>query len=302
MKSAASFTENRRFSRGAGITRTLAGLLGLVLFTAAASAEPSVYVVNLNQQFGTVDLATGAFHPIGAPTPDGLSNLVWWKDGSLLSLATSGNNAGSLVKINPANGEETLIGPTGLGFNAFDLGEVRGKLYVTDFSNNIYSVDPETGAATFIRPTGMPPDPTVPFTINSNGTLNLCDETLYGIRGKFYATFDSLDIDPNPGDANYLGVNVHVSPNVYEIDPETGVATPIAPTALGLGATVEVDGKVYAFTAVVTAFVDGFPQAYNQLLTLNLETGETQFVTNVDPTVGPIFGAAPVRRRWAEER
>ena len=78
------------------------------LLAASASAEPFVYVVTLSQQFGTIDLATGQFTPIGSPTPDGMSNLVWW-NGSLLSLATTGANAGYLVKINPATGEETVL-------------------------------------------------------------------------------------------------------------------------------------------------------------------------------------------------
>jgi hypothetical protein len=162
--------------------------LTLILFAASASAEPLVYVVTSNNQFGTIDLATGAFHPIGAPTPEGQSNLVWGPDGSLLSLTYSGN----LEKINPATGGTTVIGATGLGSNAFDLAEVRGKLYATDFSNNIYSVDPKTGAAHFLRATGLPPDPNIPFSTNPDGTVNLCDESLYGVHGKLYATFDSF--------------------------------------------------------------------------------------------------------------
>src|SRR5215471_5558561 len=139
----------------------------LSLFNLSASAAPLVYVVTASQQFGTVDLANGHFQPIGNGTPDGLSNLVWWH-GSLLSLATTGTDAGDLVKINPATGEETVIGQTGLGFNAFDLAKVRGRLYLTDFSNNLYSVDAGSGVATPTSATGMPPDPTIPFTTNSD--------------------------------------------------------------------------------------------------------------------------------------
>jgi hypothetical protein len=62
----------------------------------------------------------------------------------------------------------------------FDLAGVNGKLYLTDFSNNLYSVNPNTGTATMIGPTGMPPDPHVPFTVNPDGTINLCDEISMG--------------------------------------------------------------------------------------------------------------------------
>jgi len=142
-------------------------------------------VVTASQQFGTVDLANGHFTAIGSGTADVLANLVWWKDGTLFTLTVGGANPpGSLAKINPATGEETIIGQTGLGFNTFDLGEVRGKLYATDLSNNIYSVDPATGVATPITATGIPPDPTTPLTFNSDGTFNVCDEGLYIQRGR----------------------------------------------------------------------------------------------------------------------
>lgn len=273
----------KRVTQLALVLSLAAGLLG-----ASASAQPLVYVVTLSQQFGTVDLATGAFRAIGAPTPEGLANLVWGPDGSLLSISVSGN----LVKIDPATGETTVIGQTGLSFNAFDLAEVRGKLYLTDFSNNLYSVDPETGAATFLRATGIPPDPTIPFTWDGDN-LNLCDESLYGVDGKLYATFDSFAVNQNN-----LAIDTKVAPSLYQIDPSTGAATPVGATDLHLGASVEVNGKFYAFRLVLTGFVDGFPQAYSQLVRLDRATGKTTFVRNIDPAAGPIFGAAPVRRRW----
>jgi len=262
-------------------------LLMLFAAFASASAQPLVYVVTLSQQFGTVNLATGAFHPIGTPMPEGQANLVWGPDGSLLSISVSGN----LVRINPTTGETAVIGQTGLGFNAFDLAEVRGKLYLTDFSNNLYSVDPETGAATFLRATGIPPDPTIPFTLDGDN-LNLCDESLYGVDGKLYATFDSFAVNEKN-----LAIKTNVAPDLYQIDPATGIATPVGPTDLQLGASVEVNGKFYAFRLVITGFVDGFPQAYSQLVTVDPATGKTTLVRNIDPAAGPIFGAAPIRRR-----
>jgi len=266
---------------------TLIASLALILFAASAGAEPWVYVVTSNNQFGAVDLATGAFHPVGAPTPEGQANLVWGPDGSLLSLTYSGN----LERIDPATGETTVIGATGLGSNAFDLAEVRGKLYATDFSNKIYSVDSKTGAAQLLRATGIPPDPTIPFSTNPDGTVNLCDETLYGVGGKLYATFDSFKVDPVT-----LKINSVVDPNLYEIDPSTGAATLVAPTRLNLGASVEVNGKFYAFHIVITAWTNSGPQGQSQLVTLDRENGKTRFVRDIDAAAGAVFGAAPVRK------
>ena len=259
--------------------------MAVALLAVPAIAGNAVYVVNGLSQFGTVDLSSGAFHAIGNANPDGQANLVWGNNNSLYSLTITGN----LETINPSTGAATVIGPTSLGYNALSLAGVGGKLYATDLSNNIYSVNPNTGAATMIGTTGMPPDPTVPFTINPDGTWNLCDETLYGVGGKLYATFDSFTIDPNT-----LAIKTVVAPNLYWIDPSTGLATLVGPTSMNLGASVEVGNNFYAFHLVPVAFDPVFgPIAVSELYSLNLTDGSTSLLGAVDPNAGPIFGAAP---------
>jgi hypothetical protein len=269
-------------------------LLALAL-CASASAAPFVYVVTLSQQFGTLDLANGSFHAIGNPTPDQMANLVWGPNGILYSMTVTGADAGSLAKINPRTGEVTDIGPTGLGFNAFAFAGVGGKLYATDFSNNLYQIDARTGEATLIAATGMPPDPNIPFTFNSDGSFNLCDGGFYGIGKELYATFDALAIDPNqtPPTVNH----VFVAPGVYRIDPTTGSATFVAETDLNLTAFVDVDEEVYGFRGVLDGFdrTYDFPVAHSQIVRLDLRNGRIGKPIEVDPSIGPIFGAAPIR-------
>jgi len=269
--------------------------LMVIFLTAAASAAPLVYVVTVTQQFGTLDLASGQFRAIGNSTPDALSNLVWWK-GALLSVTVSGPNIGSLARINPATGEETIIGQTGLGFNIFDLGAARGNLFVTDLNNNIYSVDPDTGVATAITATGMPPDPTIPFTFNDDGTFNLCDEGLYGANGKLYATFDSFALDVTKAPPSRA--HAHVAPALYQIDPGTGAAKFIAQTEWNLTALVAVDGRFYAFHGVIDGWDStfDFPIAHAEVVRFNFVTGQTRKLADLDPSLGIILGAAPVRR------
>ncbi|MGZ4135747.1 MAG: hypothetical protein ACXVPC_11345, partial [Tumebacillaceae bacterium] len=187
--------------------------------------------------------------------------------------------------------------PTGLSYNVFSLAGVAGKLYVTDLSNNIYSVNPVSGAATLITASGMPPDPNVPFTFNNDGTFNLCDEGFYGIGGELYATFDSFALDTNPTIPTIA--QVFVPPALYRIDPATGIATYVAETSLQLTALVQVNGQTYAFKGVFDGFdhTYNFPIAHNELVTFDLATGQTTTLTDIDPSIGVIFGAAPVRSR-----
>ena len=288
---------------------SLAVSLMSILLAAPASAAPFVYVVTLSQQFGTIDLANGKFQPIGNGTPDLLTNLVRCpdllinsvrcEDGSLLTLTTF-PTLGSLAKIDPATGAESVIGATGLSFNAFDLAEVRGKLYLTDFGNvpypqNLYSIDLTTGVAAPNPPsTGVPGDPNIPLTFNSDGTFNLCDEGLYGIAGKLYATFDSFAIDPRQTPPTRT--HEYVSPRVYQIDPFTGATEVVANTDWALTAIVEVDGTIYAFRGVTDGFDwdIGLPIGHAELVTLDLKTGKTNKIADLDKSLGAIFGAAPV--------
>lgn len=286
-------TTQRGYSKGIRFASMVA--LVFVLFAASASAAPFVYVVTTSQQFGTLDVATGAFKAIGNPTPEAMSNLVWGPHGFLYSVTISGSDVGSLARIDPRTGIVTDIGPTELGFNLFDLAGVREHLYATDFSNNIYSIDPESGAATLIEATGMPPDPNVPFTFNADGTFNVCDEGFYGIEGELYATFDSWALDPTQTPPTVA--HVFVSPALYRIDPGTGNATFIAFTDLKLLAIFEVNGRVYAFRGVPDGFdfTFDFPIVHSELVSFDLKTGKTGAPTEIDPSIGLILGAAPIR-------
>jgi hypothetical protein len=256
--------------------------LVLTLLTAPASATPSVYVVNGSNQFGVVDLTRGGFHAIGGSEPEPQASLVQGTSGSLFTIGTI---SGNLESINPATGVTSTIGSFGLPFfptglsTAFGLAGVNGKLYLTDFSNNLYSVNAKTGAATMIGPTGMPPDPHIPFTTNPDGTINLCDEILYGVGGTLYSTFDSFTLNPNTGTIS----SVDVPPSLWRINPSTGVATLIGPTQMNLDGGVEVNGQFYAFYLTGTV---------NQVVTLDLANGNTSFVADLDPSAGLVFGAA----------
>jgi outer membrane protein assembly factor BamB len=265
--------------------RNLLLSLALSAFAASASAGSLVYVEN-GFQFGTVDLASGAFTPIGPGTPEGVTGLAAAPNGSLLTLSFSGD----LESINPANGAVTIVGATGLGdcsllsspcgpTSANTIAALGGKIYATDYQNKLYTVNPVTGATTPIGLTGMPGITFVPLSTNADGSFNIFDEALFAADGKLFATFDTGAVDILTSNPMLTPV---IDAKLYEIDPATGVATLIGPTAFGLGAAVEVNGTTYAFNAPL-----------GEVDALDLATGKTTFVSNLDPAAGIITGAAP---------
>ena len=176
--------------------------------------------------------------------------MVQGPNGSLLTLTFSGN----LDSINPATGVASVIGPTGLagcsmpgnpcGPNSANvIGKFGGTIYATDFGNNFYTVNPTTGKATLIGPTGMPALPFRPMSMNPDGSINVCDESLFEAGGKVYADFDAEAINANTGAVT----KTEIPDDLYEINPSTGHATLLTPFALGLAPAVDVNGTVYAF-------------------------------------------------------
>jgi hypothetical protein len=263
--------------------RNLLLSFALSAFAASASAGSLIYVEN-GAQFGTLDLASGAFTAIGPGTPEGVTGLAAAPNGSLLTLSFSGD----LESINPANGAVSIVGATGLGdcslltspcgpTSANTIAALAGKFYATDYQNKLYSVNPLTGATTPIGLTGMPGITFVPLSTNPDGSLNFFDEAFFAADGKLYATFNTGTVDTE----TFTPTPV-IAPNLYQIDPATGVATLIGPTALGLSAAVEVNGTTYAFNVPL-----------GEIEALDLATGKTTFVSNLDPAAGFIEGAVP---------
>jgi len=254
-----------------------------------ASASPSllVYVITVGFQFGAVDLRSGTFLPIGpALPPDVGVGLVPGPGASLLSLGFTGN----LDAIDPFTGVASVVGATGLGDcatpaspcgpnSANVIGRLDGNFYATDFAQNLYSVDPATGATKLIGLTGIPPVTFAPFSENPDGSFNVYGESLFSAHGRLYAEFSTLAVNFGTG-----AVKILIPGAIYEINPKTGHARWIAPTASTLGAIVNVNDVIYAFDT-----------AAGQVVTLDLTTGRTTVVSAVDPAAGVIAGATPAR-------
>jgi len=197
---------------------------------------------------------------------------------------------GNLDSIDPNSGAISVIGPTGFadcsspssptcGPNSqLSFGSAGGTLYATDFENNLYTVDPVTGNRTLVGATGIPAIPFIPVSTNPDGSFNFYDENLFGVGGSLYANFDAGTL--NPGTFEFTTV---ISPALYRIDVSTGQATQISATDLGLITVLNLNGTVYGFSGVT-----------GQIVTLDVTNGITSAVSNIDPSLGLIGGAAPV--------
>jgi hypothetical protein len=247
-----------------------------------------VYVITVNFEFGAIDLGSGAFLPIGPGLPANVGDgLIPGPRTSLLSLGFDG----SLIAIDPATGMTSVVGPTGLGDcstpaspcgpnSANWIGYFDGKYYATDFAQNLYSVNPDTGAAKLIGATGIPPLTFAPFSTDPDGvSFDVFSESLFSSHGKLYAFFSTLAVDPAAGTFRALTPGA-----IYQIDPKTGHVAFIAPASSTLSTMVDISGTVYAFD----------PTA-GQVLTLDVTTGQTTPVSTVDPAAGVVAGAAPAR-------
>ena len=259
-------------------------LLGLSAGLMTARADPVVDVITSSLQIGEMDLATGAFTPSGSIPPT-IQYLAPGSGGSLLTMDFSG----SLDRINPSTGARTAIGPTGFSdcttpaspcgsHSQLSFGSAEGTLYATDFANNLYTVNPTTGKATLVGPTGLPAVPFIPASTNPDGSFNFYDENLFGLGGKLYVNYDAGIF--NPATSTLTTV---ISAALYELDPTTGHATTVGATDFGMVTVANINGTIYGF--------QGPP--IDTILALNVANGNTTTVGDIDPLLGLIGGAAP---------
>lgn len=224
-----------------------AALLAVVAICASAvssHADDLAYMATNSGDFGTINLATGAFSLQGnfGQTLAGLAVV------NSTLFGTSYNNTGNLYSINPANGSLTLVGSSAIVIDDFGA-TTGGGLYAVSTSSNLYSINASTGAATLIGNTGLGlsgfralsnnggalyfADGTNIYTLNTTtGAATLVGSTggpgmgaLLFLNGTLYGGADSPDI------------------RVDTLNPGTGAATSGA-------AVTGTNGQFYGLAAV----------------------------------------------------
>lgn len=117
--------------------------------SATAASDSTAFVGTASHAFGKVDLKTGVFSELG-------------NTGLLLAgmgvvngkLYAAGYSSGTLYTVNTSNGKLTEVGSSSI---AYDLmgSTTGGGLYATNTNEELYSVDPLSGATKLIGPLGV---------------------------------------------------------------------------------------------------------------------------------------------------
>ncbi len=145
-------------------------LMASITVPSALRADTLAYAMGFGGYFGTVDLNTGIF------------TRTWTALVSVSGLAAyNGNLYGidhglsTLIQINPATGAVTYA-PTPYNLNEAGFGSTTAGLFLIQAGapTNLYSINPTTGAATLIGPTGI-------TSQGGNGVLSVSNDssTLY---------------------------------------------------------------------------------------------------------------------------
>lgn len=233
----------------------LAGLL--TLLPLSVSAEPLGYAVAFDTLY-RVDMATRQATLIGPVNFNDVDGLAFGPDGTLYGVAdaTAGSGSGItdlLIRIDTGSGAGTLIAPlaglAGAGpGGSLDYGlafTCDGRMWASsDSTGQFWEVTPTNGDVRLVANTGAPLS-----GLAANG------DGLYGIgvtQGSGNATQQAL----------------------YQIDPDTGVATRIG--SLGVGDTLSGAGADFDASGVLWATLDSQPPDFDRasrIARIDLGTG-----------------------------
>ena len=238
---------SRRILRN--VVHAVLGVMVFFTLELVARADDYAYETTGSAQFGIIDLTTGVFTQFGNSSIPVIGLGVYGAN-----LYGPGLHSGTLYEVNRANGTLTAIGNAPFIYRGF--GSTKSGLYGFDQEMNLYSINPTTGAATLIGPTGLS---------NPGGFgVSTGSATLY--------------ITPTPEGSRRT--------SLYSVDTATGSATPIGyPGFYGSGASVFVNGTLYAGAFSPLA-----------VYTLNTQAGVGRLVAHVSGTGSYFYGLAPASR------
>jgi hypothetical protein len=230
------------------ILSLVGALAAFLAINSSLSAAPIVYVTDLQNDFGTLDLSTGAFTQIGTlnlPAGDAIYGMGFGADGNLYGLDSDPD--ANLWQINPATAAVTEVGTTDQSA-AGATADAAGTMFALsqDISANYFTLTPPSTSTNVIATTG------------------------YSAAGLAAVTPD--------GSAFYITVQSNTSPydDLASVNVSTGEVTDIGSTGYTPDTGLFVDGTLYGFDTSSNAIVtlDTTTGAGTYVATYNLPDGE----------------------------
>ncbi len=179
------------------INKAVLGVVAAGSLALSAHAQNDVYAVEFNtgdNGFGIINLMNGSFTQISDLGSTLYNDIAYAPDGTLFGIA---NNGSSLVTFDSNNGTVSTVA-------ALDVPGLESIAYAPDGTlfgaaqNGLYTIDPTTGASTFIGSFGDPYN------------LNLAQNIRFDSDGNLYLsnTGDNTDIyqvNTSTGSATFVG-------------------------------------------------------------------------------------------------
>jgi hypothetical protein len=235
----------------------------------SARAQNDVYAVEFNtgnNRFGIINLMNGNFTEIASLGSTLYNDIAYSPDGSLFGLA---NNGASLVTFDKADGTVTTVASLdvpGLESIAYSPG---GTLFGAA-QNGLYTIDPVTGASSFIGSFGSPYN------------LNLAQNIRFDSDGNLYLsnTGDNTDIyrvNTDDGNATFVGEVTGYANLILEngsqymygvsIPSINGASAQPVLVAFDLGSFVDggtnADGSIHQISVTMVGAGGQFPVNFN---------------------------------------
>ncbi len=235
----ASQPGNASYVAAAPVTQSFTISADVLSYASAGIGSPLT-----SSTFGTLDLISGAYTQI-APIGYFIADLAVAPDGTVYALASpySDLSAPIFATINPTTGAVTSIGPNTVGVESMAFnssGTLFGITYAPTGPQQLYTVNPATGAATFVTNLSGATYNQLRFIGNTAYTTSyVTPSSLYTINltTGAGALVGGTALNMNNGLGAVVGgqlvdnATVATGGQIFLINPATGTATPGATTS-----------------------------------------------------------------------
>ncbi len=231
------------------VTLAATVVLGASTTPRTAVASSTVYVTGSGNEFGTLNLTTGAFTSIGTlnlPSGDQIFGMGFGPDGNLYGVDNESD--AQLFRINPTNATVTDLGA--IGMSAIDATtDASGKMYLLSQDANaiFYTLNPPLTTTNVVGPTGISTEGLV--AVNAAGTQLFTSVVTGG------GTYDLASVNLTTGVATEIG-NTGFVPfnglfvgstlygfdafgNIITLNTTTGAGTQVATYSLPNGDVID---------------------------------------------------------------